>query len=50
MKFIPAEKMSKKQKAKENSKRRTTWDFSPITRVKPSKKVYKREKVNYENT
>lgn len=26
-------------------KSRVVWDFSPITRVKPSKKVYSRKKI-----
>ena len=38
-------KMSKKAKAAYNKERRTTWEFSPVTRVKPSKKVYNRKKV-----
>lgn len=37
------EKMSKKEQKKLNSVKRTTWAFSPVTRVKPSKKTYKRK-------
>lgn len=45
MKFVSKEKKSKKMIAAENKQRRTTWDFCPITRVKPSAKVYNRKKL-----
>ena len=45
--FTPYEKMSKKQKAEYNKSKRVTWDFSPVTRKVPSKKVYDRKKVKY---
>lgn len=42
-KFIPVEKMSKKQKKEYYSRNRVTWDnFDPTTRVVASKKVYNR--------
>lgn len=44
MKFIPTEKMSKKQKAEHNRQKRRTWEFSPVSRVKPSGKLYSRRK------
>ena len=28
-------------------KLRTVWDFSPVTRVKQSKKAYKRQKIDW---
>ncbi len=44
-KFIPIEKMSKKQKKEYYSRNRITWDnFDPTTRVVPSKKHYNRAK------
>lgn len=43
--MIPYNKMSKKQKAEYNKSKRTTWNFKPITRIKPSAKVYNRKKV-----
>ena len=42
--MIQKNKMSKKARAKLNKQRRVTWDFSPITRVKQSKKTYNRHK------
>lgn len=36
-------KMSKKERKKLNAQKRVTWDFSPVSRVKPSKKVYSRK-------
>ena len=45
--FIPMEKMNKRQRAALNKQRRQTWDFKPITRVKPSAKVYNRKKAQY---
>lgn len=47
--MISYNKMSKKQKKELNSKKRTTWNFVPVTRVKPSGKVYNRKKVEYDN-
>jgi len=46
--FVPYEKMSKKDKAALNKKKRTTWNFSPVTRTKPSGKVYNRKKAKRE--
>lgn len=48
--MITKSKMSKKAQKELNSQKRVTWDFSPITRVKPSKKIYSRKRRNdYEN-
>lgn len=41
--MIPYNKLSKKAKKEMNASRRTTWGFSPISRVKPSKKIYSRK-------
>lgn len=44
-------KMSKKAQKEINSQRRVTWGFSPVSRVKTSKKVYDRKrKENYDET
>ena len=37
-------KLSKKAQADLNRKKRVTWGFSPVSRVKPSKKVYSRKR------
>ena len=47
--FIPRMKLNKRQRAALDKQRRNTWEFSPVTKVKPSKKVYSRKKkVNYD--
>ena len=46
--MVSYNKMSKKQRKEINNQRRTEWNFSPVTRVKPSAKVYNRKKVKYE--
>lgn len=44
-------KMSKKAQKELNSQKRVTWGFSPVSRVKASKKVYDRKrKENYDET
>ena len=48
MSFVSYGKMSKKQQKELNNSKRSSWGFSPVTRVKPSKKVYDRKKVNRE--
>lgn len=40
--MISKNKMSKKARKELNKAKRVTWDFSPVSRVKPSKKVYNR--------
>lgn len=42
--MVQLNKMSKKAQKEYYSKRRVSWDFSPVTRVKPSKKVYDRKR------
>lgn len=51
-KFIPKEKLSKKEQKKLNSKARKTWDgVSPVTRNPESKKKYNRKKLQkFDNT
>lgn len=45
-KFIPYEKLSKKQQKAINAKRRGTWGaLSPVTRKVESKKIYNRQKA-----
>ena len=48
MTFTSFEKMSKKDKAKLNKSQRVEWAFSPVTRVKPSKKIYNRKRMQNE--
>lgn len=41
---IPREKLTKKQQRLLNLKKRVSWAFSPVSRVKPDKTVYRRER------
>ena len=42
-KFIPYEKLSKKEQKKRNAARRGTWGpMSPVTRKPPNSRAYKR--------
>lgn len=44
-KLIAYEKLSKKEQKKLNAEKRKTWgDIKPITKVKPSAKLYNRKK------
>ena len=43
--MISKSKMSKKARRELNNQQRVTWDFSPVTRVKESKKVYNRKRL-----
>jgi len=44
-KFVAYEKLSKKEQKKLNAEKRKTWgDVKPITKVKPSAKLYNRKK------
>lgn len=40
--MISKSKMSKKARKELNKQKRVTWEFSPVSRIKPSKKVYNR--------
>ena len=48
--FVPRGKMSKSARKKLDAQNRTTWAFSPTTKIVKSKKVYDRKKQprNYE--
>lgn len=48
--FVPRDKMSKRARKKLDAQSRTTWAFSPTTKIVKSKKVYDRKKQprNYE--
>lgn len=51
VKFIPTEKLSKKEKRRLNNVRRKTWGvLNPVTRKPPHPKAYKRKKIRYEET
>ncbi len=43
--YIPYDKMSKKQKKEWDSKQRTIWGGNPVTRKTENKKHYNRKKV-----
>lgn len=43
-KMISKSKLSKKARAELNKQKRATWAFSPVSRVKQSKKVYNRKR------
>ena len=44
-KFISYSKKSKRAQREDDAAKRTLWAFSPITRVKPSGKVYNRREA-----
>lgn len=44
-KFIPFEKLSKKEKAKRNKKQRKVWTMNSITRCPPPPQAYDRNKA-----
>ena len=48
--FVPRDKMSKRERKKLDAQNRTTWEFSPVTKIVKSKQVYDRKKQprNYE--
>ena len=47
-KFIPYEKLSKKEQKKINAARRTTWgDISPVTRKPQNSRAYNRKKSQH---
>ena len=39
-KFVPYEKMSKKQKRALDREKRGTWQFSPVTRISERDKIH----------
>ncbi len=48
--FVPRDKMSKRQKKELDTQKRTVWEVNPTTKIVKSKKVYDRKKQprNYE--
>ena len=48
--LVPRDKMSKRARKRLDAQNRTTWEFSPVTKIVKSKKVYDRKKQprNYE--
>ncbi len=47
-KFIPREKMGKKDRKELDRQRRTLWQFSPVTKKMESKKRYNRKKKSHD--
>lgn len=45
-KIIQKEKLGKKEKRQGNLKRRTTWNFSPVSRVIESRMVFRRKTLH----
>ncbi len=48
-KFVSYEKLNKKQKREVDLLKREVWDVKPVTKVKESKKVYKRKKTRFDD-
>ncbi len=44
-KFVPYEKMSKKQKREIDREKRNLWNMNPATRKSENKKAYNRKKL-----
>ena len=44
--FIPYEKLSKKEKRKVDLARRGTWNVNPVTRMSENPKAYNRKKAD----
>ena len=42
-KFVPRPKLSKKARKELDAQKRTTWEFSPVTKKVESKKIYNRK-------
>ena len=49
MKFVPYEKMSKKDKKKINNLKRKKWDKNPATKIVPDLHKQKRDKEKLES-
>ena len=47
-KFIPYEKLSKRERKARDAERRETWGMSPVTRRPPNPKAYNRKKTRTE--
>lgn len=48
-KFIPFEKLSKKERKRLNSEKRTSWSLNPVTRKPDNPKAYKRKETHLED-
>ena len=48
-KFVPYEKMSKKQKREFDRKRRETWNCSPVTRIAQTDAKHYSRKIKHKN-
>ena len=46
--MISKSKMSKKARRELDNQKRVTWEFSPVSRVKPSGKLYSRKRKDAE--
>ena len=46
-KFVPYEKMSKKQKRALDREKRGTWQFSPVTRISERDKTHYSRKIKH---
>lgn len=46
--MISKNKMSKKARKELNKQKRVTWEFSPVSRIKPSRKIYDRKRKDVE--
>ena len=44
-KFVPRDKMSKKDRKELDNQKRIMWGFSPTERIKQNKKLYDRERL-----
>ena len=43
-KFVPKGKLSKKARKELDRQKRVTWEFSPVTKITESRKVYNRKR------
>ena len=46
-KFVPYEKLSKKERKKRDSEKRIGWNINPVTRKPDNPKAYKRKKTHF---
>lgn len=46
--MISRRKMSKRMRKELDNKKRVTWGFRPVSRVKQNGKLYSRKRKNYE--
>lgn len=48
-KFVPYEKMSKKQRREADRQRRGVWEISPVTRIADTNKTHYSRKIKHKN-